>query len=372
MARLIFLLFTALLLAVSSRAASAAEDRASSLREALKIEESKAVSRQSGLKRLTEEEKRLDASLATAEASILALEKGLEESRGRLSGLAADGESAQKDHDRLLMEQQKTENALRELLTTLWSLHIRRAGVGGRDMELWPVIDREYYWTTELLKSIEAYQATLRARELEIAVVTEKRGAIGVEVAGQMALADREKTRLLAERLKYEQRLAEVRRQRKTAETELRDALRLIDELNFDLRGLRDASASLESVKGRLPWPTAGRIARKFNPSAPPPASGLGFATDGKSEVRAIHDGKVMFSDTMRGMGLVVVVRHGEEYYSVYAFLSDRSVSPGQDVSKGQTLGRSGYFPDLRGSGLYFEIRRRQAALNPEPWLEKT
>jgi septal ring factor EnvC (AmiA/AmiB activator) len=342
-----------------------------SLRETLKQEESKARSRQDSLKRLTGEERQLDKNLAEAEEGILALENSLAEYRARLASLAAAGESLQRDYDRLILEQQKTEKALQELLATLWGLHTRRVSMGGRDLEHWPVIDREYYWTADLLKAIENYQEDLYGQERDIAEVISRREAIGQEVSGHMSLIDQQKTRILSDRLKYEQRLAEVRRQRQSTETELNAALKLMEDLNFDLKRLRDASVSIDKAKGSLFWPTTGRLVKKFNPSSPPPASGLGFSTAENADVRAVHAGKVMFRDTMRGLGLVVVLQHGQEYYSVYAFLSDCSVSLGQNVSRGQILGRSGYYPAIRGNGMYFELRHRQVAVNPESWLEK-
>ncbi len=342
------------------------------MRDSIKQEEAKAKARQDSLKRLTVEEKELDSTLAASEKSILALEKSLAEQRKQLAGLAAAGESTQRDYDKLLKEQQKTERALAELLSTMWSLHTRRASIGGRDLENWPAIDREYYWTADLLRAIDGYQEELRKQELAVSEVLSRRDAIGQDVAEQMQRLDQQKAKLLGERIKYEQRLAMVRKQRQTAESELNDTLKLIADLNFDLKSARQANVAIDKAKGQLPWPTTGKIAQKFSPSSNPPVRGLGFATSGGADVRAVHGGKVMFRDTMRGLGLVVVVQHGQDYFSIYAFLSDCAVSLGQNVNRGQTLGRCGYYPSINGDGLYFELRHHQNAVNPESWLVKS
>ncbi|MDR2503617.1 MAG: peptidoglycan DD-metalloendopeptidase family protein [Deltaproteobacteria bacterium] len=342
-----------------------------SLRETLRQEEARARKRQESLKRLTEDEKKLDVSLAAAEESVLALEKNLEEYRARLANLASAGEGVRKDYERILTERRRTEAALRELLSTLWNLHVRRTGVSGRDLENWPGLDREYYWTAELLRAVEAYQETLREQESALAETVGRRDAIGRETSSQMAAIERRKTALLAERLKYEQRLAVLRRQRQTEESELQEVLALIESLNFDLRSSRAASSSLDRERGRLPWPVTGKIAKKFNLALLPPMNGLGISSSSGADVRAIHGGKVMHRGPMRGKGLVVLVEHGSAYYSVYAYLSDCTVSLGENVVKNQVLGRSGFYPDINNYGLHFEIWHQRAALNPEQWLEK-
>lgn len=367
-----FPFFLSLLLCCVCSAAPLRAASESGIRASLRQEEEKSKDRQASLRRLTEREKELNKDLAALEKQILDLEKQLAAQRRELSGLASDGEAVQKDYERILGEQQSTEAALRELLFTFWGIHTRRSSIGGRDLENWPALDREYYWTADLVRAIELYRNRLKDQEAELAETVGRRDAIGRDIAARMAAVDRDKEKLLADRIKYEQRLAGVRRERQGAEAELAATLRLIQDLNFDLENLRQASLSIDKSKGRLPWPTQGRVAQKYSPSANPPVRGLGFATAAGADVRAVHAGKVMFRDTMRGLGLVVVVQHGQEYFSVYAFLSESSASLGQNVNRGQVIGRSGYYPAIKGDGLYFELRHHQNALNPSVWLAKS
>lgn len=373
-ARAVFLWCSLLLccafFAAGATAALAATE--SGIRANIKKEEEKAKARESSLKRLTEQEKTADKTLADAEREILALEKQLAAHRKKLSGLATASESVQKDYNRLLAEQQKTEMAMREMLYTLWGAYTLRSSVSGRDLENWPEIDREYYWTAELVRALELYRERLAAQEAELTEVIGQRDAIGRDIAGQMEAVEREKSKLLAERLKYEQRLSGIRKERKSAEAELAATLRIIQDLNFDLQNTRQAAVSIDKAKGQLPWPVKGRVAQKYSPGANPPVRGLGFSSVDKADVRAVHTGKVMFRDTMRGLGLVVVIQHGNDYFSVYAFLSESVVSLGQNVNRGQVIGKCGYYPAIKGSGLYFELRHHQSTLNPGVWLTKS
>lgn len=342
------------------------------IRANIKKEEEKSKSRQSSLRRLTDQEKALNKDLAALEKQVLTLEKELSGHRKKLSGLASASESVQRDYDRLLAEQKKTEGAMREMLYTFWGLYTRRTSIGGRDLENWPALDREYYWTADLVRSIELYRERLKEQEASLTEAIGQRDAIGRDITAQMAIIDKDKSRLLSERIKYEQRLAGVRKDRQNAEAELANTLKLIQDLNFDLQNMQQAAVAIDKAKGKLPWPTQGKVAQKYNPSGKNPVRGWGFSTAAGADVRSVHGGKVMFRDTMRGLGLVVVVQHGKEYFSVYAFLSDCSVSLGQNVNRGQAIGRAGYYPAIKGDGLYFELRHHQNALNPSLWLAKS
>lgn len=358
------------LFAVLSGAALAASE--SAIRTDIRQEEEKARAREKSLKRLTEQEKAADKELAEAEKKILALEKQLAEHRKKLSGLASASEAAQRDYDRLMAEQKRTEAAMREMLYTFWGLYARRASLGGRDPENWPALDREYYWTADLVNAIELYRERLKEQEADLDRVLGQRDSIGRDIGAQMEALDRDKQKLLADRLKYGQRVAAARKERQGAEAELAATLRLIQDLNFDLQNLKLASLAIDKSKGQLPWPVQGRVAKKYSPSGNPPVRGLGFSAAEGADVRAVHAGKVMFRDTMRGLGLVVVLQHGQDYFSVYAFLSESSASLGQNIARGEVLGRCGYYPAIKASGLYFELRHHQNALNPAVWLAKS
>jgi len=85
--------------------------------------------------------------------------------------------------------------------------------------------------------------------------------------------------------------------------------------------------------------------------------------------VRSVFWGKVVHNDVLRGLGKVVILFHGGDYYTLYAYLSDTSVQTGQDVEKDEVIGHVGYYPEAHGNGLYFELRFHQKPINPLLWL---
>ena len=85
------------------------------------------------------------------------------------------------------------------------------------------------------------------------------------------------------------------------------------------------------------------------------------------SIVRAVYAGKVAFADRYGAYGRIVILDHGEHYYSVSGNLGSIDVKIGDDVGAGERVGTVGESDS--GGMLYFEIRHGSAATAPQPWL---
>ena len=76
-------------------------------------------------------------------------------------------------------------------------------------------------------------------------------------------------------------------------------------------------------------------------------------------------------SEDYGSFGAIVVLNHGDGYYTLYGHLSEIAVAQGQEVEAGQIVGRVGDSgTSLKGTVLHFEIRKGAQALNPEDWLK--
>ncbi|TCD27512.1 peptidase M23 [Pedobacter psychrodurus] len=131
-------------------------------------------------------------------------------------------------------------------------------------------------------------------------------------------------------------------------------------------------SAGFENNRGRLPWPVAtGTITERFGLHKIDQASytndGVDITTTDGAPVRAVFAGKVAAVQVMMGR-TVVLINHGE-YFTVYQNLKSVSVSVGNSVDTKQTIGVVASTGD--DAVLKFQIRRGQAALNPEAWISK-
>ena len=339
------------------------------LEKKLAQEQKKAAERKQSLKRLTEQERQVNAGLAAAEARILELEKGIELHQAKLRDLAYADDEVRGEYEKLLAEQTKTEDAQAEALRLLWEITGKRIAVGNRDMADWAETDREYAWSGELYATLEGYRKKLDEQEAKLTKVIGRRDKISRDMQDRLNAVNEEKRRLLNSRLAYDKRLAELRLKRTDTESELSDILELVESLNLEIS--QRSGKDIERSKGSLPWPVSGKVELAYAPQATPASRGLGIATAEKAAVRAVAGGKVVHNDVLRGFGTVLILQHGDDYYSLYAFLGSSPLQVGQDVAGRQQLGTVGYYPAIRGPGLYFELRFKQKAINPEQWLAR-
>jgi septal ring factor EnvC (AmiA/AmiB activator) len=121
------------------------------------------------------------------------------------------------------------------------------------------------------------------------------------------------------------------------------------------------------SSKGRLLFPLAGRSevrpARREGTDGP----GLEIKSAMGAPVRAVFGGRVAFSDRYGPYGRLVIVDHGDHYYTVSGNLAAIDVKMGDEVSAGERLGTVG--DEGRGPMLYFEIRHGTQTMAPAAWL---
>lgn len=110
-------------------------------------------------------------------------------------------------------------------------------------------------------------------------------------------------------------------------------------------------------------------VSSPFGPRNGRMHNGIDFAAATGTPVYATADGRVSFAGTQRGYGKVIFVDHAQGYQSCYAHLSRTEVREGQWVRRGQQIGRVGATGNATGPHLHYEIRRRQMAVNPNPYL---
>jgi murein hydrolase activator len=129
--------------------------------------------------------------------------------------------------------------------------------------------------------------------------------------------------------------------------------------------------------RNRFPWPVNGPVLTRFGTQRHPQFGtaifrrGIDIEARTGDEVRAVHDGQVVYADWYKGYGRLVIVDHGEGLYTLYGHLSQLEVSGGDRVARGKVIGLAGDTGSLKGSKLYFEVRRNGEAEDPLLWLAK-
>lgn len=135
-------------------------------------------------------------------------------------------------------------------------------------------------------------------------------------------------------------------------------------------------SGDFAKGQGSLDWPVRGEVVGQFGISTHPRFGtqihndGIDIAAPVGTAVRAVAKGRVDFaSDDYEGVGGMVVLNHGDGYYTLYSHLSQVSVRNAQEVASGEVIGRVGEEGSLKGPVLHFEVRKGSAAQNPGSWL---
>jgi murein DD-endopeptidase MepM/ murein hydrolase activator NlpD len=130
-------------------------------------------------------------------------------------------------------------------------------------------------------------------------------------------------------------------------------------------------------LRGRLPWPTDGRVISAFGPQVHPRfgtktfRNGVDIEAAGGTDVAAVYAGHVVYTGWFKGYGNLIILDHGNEYYTLYAHVAEILVKEGDDVRPAQRIGTVGDTGSLAGPRLYFEVRYQGKPQDPEHWLRQ-
>lgn len=143
-----------------------------------------------------------------------------------------------------------------------------------------------------------------------------------------------------------------------------------------ETEGDAEAPASaFAAARGSLPWPAEGRVTETFGRKVHPVYetvtlfNGIEIEAGAGTPVHAVFAGNVVYADWFESYGLMVVLDHGDSFFTIYGHLDRVAVRRGERVEPGADLGTVGESGSLIGPSLYFEIREGTDAINPARWL---
>ena len=170
-------------------------------------------------------------------------------------------------------------------------------------------------------------------------------------------------------------RMADEGREIEQLAAQEKDLSQLIAELSSILSDYPISSESpFSEHKGRLTWPVAGTLVHDFGQPRVTDRlkwNGVVLAAPRGHEIRSVYHGRVVFSDWLAGLGLLVIVEHGEGYMTLYGYNETTLKNTGDWVAPGDVIATVGDSGGQARTALYFEIRRGTRPLNPRKWVTR-
>lgn len=245
---------------------------------------------------------------------------------------------------------------------------------------------KRYYYLTwvsakggELLQSYQSSVARMEPKEIALRKARAELLEYKADITQTLSEIQKEKR-------KKDQLLASIRDEKSTYEKtiqELEDSAvklkGLITELEAKHRARpeQEPAAGFSLQRGHLDWPTNGRVLTFFGRQKHPKfdvyvyRKGIEIQAGQGSPIRSVYGGSVVYADWFRGYGLLVIIDHGKNFFSLYAHAAKLLVSAGDRVAGRQVIGEIGDTGLTSDTSLYFEIRRGADPLDPLAWLKR-
>jgi len=350
-----------------------------------------------GIKKKIEKEKQGMAKVKKQEGSILQALEGVEMELDRKN---KEFKSVNRRLDSIAADLQKKEEGARKLSL---SLGLRKELLRKRASALYKwqrggspfILLNGWSSMAELMQRKSYLELMLREDQRLMAFLSEESGRLEVLKQGletKRKELDQERRTLVQvketirfEREKKKQILARLRLEEDAHTRALKElqqaALRLqkmMDEIAQKAGPPSGITGSgLERLKGSLDYPTRGKVVAGFGRATHPEFTseifrkGIEIEAPYGEEIRAVESGKIIFSDRFSGYGKMMIIDHGQRYYTIYAHLSDLLKHKGDTVQKGEPVALVGDSDSLQGARLYFEIRKDGRPMDPLPWFKK-
>lgn len=349
------------------------------------------------------------AELKQTEQEIARLKKMLGELKQDMSGLERELKESESEIGRLQKESEALEQQINEGETRLDDLHeqaealhaaleeqqqqiarqARSAYMAGQQDYLKLVLNQDdpsrvarmmryyEYVSRARMEEITSYNHTLaQIRQASAAIVREQAqlhdNREQLAARHQAVEAERQTRAGLLASLRNESRTSE--QQLKKRESERAELAALIKKLDEAITSIPTPAGSLPFVdaRGKLPLPVNGTVQSKFGSQRGDDSrlkwDGLVISAEEGATVHAIHGGRVVFADWLRGSGLLTILDHGDGYLSLYGHNQTLLHDVGTWVEPGQAIATVGNSGGLTSPSLYFSIRKQGRALDPLAW----
>ncbi|HAF06854.1 MAG: Putative Murein hydrolase EnvC [candidate division TA06 bacterium 32_111] len=188
------------------------------------------------------------------------------------------------------------------------------------------------------------------------------------------------KKRFLKSLQSEQKKQSEIEKELKKSQESLQyliNKLRIAQKKIDKKRDVSEGKHYFDLNKGKVIWPAKGKLISSFGSVMHPKYgtktinNGIDIKVNIGDPIYAVYDGDIIYADKFLGYGNVIMIDHGNGYYTLYAHLSEIDVVLNQPVLTGELIGKGGDTGSLEGPVLHFEIRKDGKPLNPLNFLKK-
>lgn len=250
-------------------------------------------------------------------------------------------------------------NVENDIATQQAQLSEQRSALDSRREQLAAVRQERQQALAKLNREYSAGGQKLKARQQEQAELAQVLKTIEETLARQAREAEEARQRALAEQRRQQQEQSRPGRPA-TADGPL------VSSAGTSYGG------PFSQAKGKLPWPVDGRLVARYGTPRGSDArtkwDGVLIGAAAGSQVRAVHGGRVVFADWLRGAGLLVILDHGNGYLSLYGHNQSLLKDAGDIVKAGEPIATVGTSGGQNTPALYFAIRQQGRPSDPALW----
>ncbi|WP_246058248.1 murein hydrolase activator EnvC family protein [Litorilituus lipolyticus] len=320
---------------------------------------------------LEKELKRDDMAIAKVARAINNIEKQLSERQQQINVLAKQKQQLEQEK---LKQETLLAKQLRSAYTTGQHDYLKLLLNQEQSEKIQRTVSYYHYLNKARIEEIENYQATI-AQLLQVSTEHQEQ----IDQLEQLKIHQNQQAQLLkSTKAKRSKTLANLSKQLLSSQQQLAKLKSEENNLNAALQKLSELIQAeinltgLSKLKRKLSWPVKGRMLHRFGSRKQGYLTWKGMLISAPigRQVHSIHNGTILFSDWLKGYGLLTVIDHGNGYMSLYAHNQTLLKSVGDRVETGEPIALVGQSGGQEQSGLYFEIRHRGKAVNPKLWCK--
>jgi len=318
----------------------------------------------------------IDYALNKARKKVLALSTEVMQLEGKI-------EQLNRDREGLSREIIQNREYAGKRLSALYKMNmIGRLDVAGRPTSVFDfflqqnsmkrIITSDFYILEKQNLDLEKFEILEQELQKEVQTKT----GLETELNDQIRINKKES-------LKRELILNEIRQKKKLSlaavESLKQAALQLDNRIKSIQKGEASFSSnsSFSSYQGRLKIPVKGKVISKFGPSRTGDyksftfQKGIDIKVEKGEPVESVFKGEVIFAQWLKGYGNLLIINHGDNYYTLYAHVEEIFKQKGEIVDTGEVIATAGDTGSIKGMCLHFEVRHHGKPVNPMKWLRK-